>query len=96
MKPVEQPKVEQKVEPEVTEQKSSRIFIYNNYYVVFVGSYSSYTAADRAAEKYFDEGYNAFIEVEEIPGKSTRYNLNVGDFTSEEFARQFQDKYIKK
>ena len=92
---MEQPKVEQKVEPKVTEQKSSRIFIYNNYYVVFVGSYSSYTAADRAAEKYFDEGYNAFIEVEEIPGKPTKYNLNVGDFTSEEFARQFQEKYIK-
>ncbi|HEY6626210.1 MAG TPA: SPOR domain-containing protein, partial [Ignavibacteriaceae bacterium] len=95
MKPEVQPKIEQKVEPEVTEQKSSRIFLYNNYYVVFVGSYKSYTAADNAAEKYFDEGYNAFIEVEEIPGKPTRYNLNVGDFTSEEFAREFQEKYIK-
>ena len=95
VKPEVQPKIEQKVEPEVTEQKSSRIFLYNNYYVVFVGSYKSYTAADRAAEKYFDEGYNAFIEVEEIPGKPTRYNLNVGDFTSEEFARQFQEKHIK-
>ena len=95
VKPEVQPKFEQKVEPEVTEQKSSRIFLYNNYYVVFVGSYKSYTAADNAAEKYFDEGYNAFIEVEEIPGKPTRYNLNVGDFTSEEFAREFQEKYIK-
>ncbi|MDZ7623210.1 MAG: SPOR domain-containing protein [Ignavibacteriaceae bacterium] len=95
VKPEVPPKIEQKVEPEVTEQKSSRIFLYNNYYVVFVGSYKSYTAADNAAEKYFDEGYNAFIEVEEIPGKPTRYNLNVGDFTSEEFARQFQEKYIK-
>ena len=91
VKPEEKPKVE----PEVTEQKSSRIFLYNNYYVVFVGSYNSYTAADRAAEKYFDEGYNAFIEVDEVPGKPTKYNLNVGDFTSEEFARQFQEKYIK-
>jgi len=95
VKPEVLPKIEQKVEPEVVEQKSSRIFLYNNYYVVFVGSYKSYTAADKAAEKYFDEGYNAFIEVEEIPGKPTRYNLNVGDFTSEEFARQFQEKYIK-
>jgi cell division septation protein DedD len=91
LKPEEKPKVE----PEVTEQKSSRIFLYNNYYVVFIGSYSTYAAADRAAEKYFDEGYNAFIEVEDIPGKPTRYNLNVGDFTSEEFARQFQEKNIK-
>jgi len=91
VKPEETPKVE----PEVNAQISSRIFIYNNYYVVFVGSYSSYTAADRAAEKYFDEGYNAIIEVEDVPGKSTRYNLNVGDFTSEEFARQFQEKNIK-
>jgi len=95
VKPEVQPKIEQKVEPEVIEQKSSRIFLYNNYYVVFVGSYKSYTAAENAAEKYFDEGYNAFIEVEEIPGKPARYNLNVGDFTSEEFARQFQEKYIK-
>jgi len=91
VKPEEKPKVE----PVVTEQKSSRIFLYNNYYVVFIASYSTYAAADRAAEKYFDEGYNAFIEVEEIPGKPTRYNLNVGDFTSEEFARQFQEKNIK-
>ena len=91
VKPEEKPKVE----PEVIEKKSSRIFIYNNYYVVFVGSYNSYTAADRAAEKYFDEGYNVFIEVEEVPGKPTKYNLNVGDFTSEEFARQFEEKYIK-
>lgn len=94
-KPEEKPKVEPKVEPKITEQKSSRIFLYNNYYVVFVGSYNSYTAADRAAEKYFDEGYNAFIEVEEVPGKPIKYNLNVGDFTSEAFARQFQEKYIK-
>jgi cell division septation protein DedD len=91
VKPEEKPKVE----PGVTEQKSSRIFLYNNYYVVFIGSYSSYAAADRAAEKYFNEGYNAFIEVEDVPGKPTRYNLNVGDFTSEEFARQFQEKNIK-
>lgn len=94
-KPEEKPKVEPKVEPKVTEQMSSRIFLYNNYYVVFVGSYNSYTAADRAAEKYFDEGYNAIIEVEEVPGKPTKYNLNVGDFTSEEFAREFLEKYKK-
>ena len=95
VKPKETPKVEPKVEPEVTEQDNSRIFLYNNYYVVFVGSYSTYAAADRAAEKYFDDGYNAFIEVEDVPGKPTKYNLNVGDFTSEEFARQFQEKNIK-
>lgn len=91
VKPEEKPKVK----PEVKEQKSSRIFLYNNYYVVFIGSYSTYAAADRAAEKYFDEGYNAIIEVEDVPGKPTRYNLSVGDFTSEEFARQFQEKNIK-
>jgi|WetSurSiteA1Bulk_404760.scaffolds.fasta_scaffold03622_3 nucleoid DNA-binding protein len=92
----EKPKVEPKVEAEVPEQKSSRIFIYNNYYVVFVGSYSTYAAADRAAENFFDEGFNAIIEVEEVPGKPTRYNLNVGDFTSEQFARDFELKYIDK
>jgi hypothetical protein len=51
--------------------------------------------ADREAEKYFNEGYNAFVEVEEIPGKPTKYKLNVGDFTSEQFAREFESKYLK-
>ena len=40
-------------------------------------------------------GYNAFIEVIESRGRGREYKLNVGDFTSEEFARQFEEKYIK-
>ena len=88
------PEVKPKTEP-VVEEKGSRIFLYNNYYIVYVGSYSSYAVADREAEKYFNEGYNAFVEVEEIPGKPTRYKLNVGDFTSEQFAREFESKYLK-
>lgn len=87
--------VKPKTEPVIEEEKSSRIFLYNNYYIVYVGSYSSYAVADREAERYFNEGYNAFVEVEEIPGKPTRYKLNVGDFTSEQFAREFESKYLK-
>jgi hypothetical protein len=87
--------VKPKTENVVEEPKGSRIFLYNNYYIVYVGSYSSYAVADREAEKYFNEGYNAFVEVEEIPGKPTRYKLNVGDFTSEQFAREFESKYLK-
>jgi len=90
-KPVEKPVVI----PEKTEKKVNRIFLLNNYFVVKVGTYSTYAAADRDAEKYFNEGYNAMVEVVEVPGKPTRYVLNVGDFTSEEFARDFETKYLK-
>ncbi len=100
-KPVIEKKEETKTEvkpitvPEVKEEKKSRIFLFNSYYVVYMGTYSSYASADREAEKFFDEGYNAFIETEEIPGKPTKYKLNVGDFTSEQFAREFESKYFK-
>ena len=57
--------------------------------------YKSEEAADREADKYFSLGYNAFIEVIETRGRGREYKLNVGDFTSEEFARQFEEKYIK-
>jgi hypothetical protein len=83
------------VTPEKTEKKVNRIFLLNNYFVVQVGTYSTYAAADKDAEKYFNEGYNAMVEVVEVPGKPTRYVLNVGDFTSEEFARDFETKYLK-
>jgi nucleoid DNA-binding protein len=101
-KPLTEVKTEIKTEDkpktitDVTEKTNSRIFIFNNYYVVYVGSFKSYSAADREAERYFNEGYNAYVEVEEIPGSQTRYKLNVGDFTSEKFARDFELKYIKK
>lgn len=90
-KPVEKPVVT----PEKTEKQVNRIFLLNNYFVVQVGTYSTYAAADREAEKYFNEGYNAIVEVVEAPGQPTKYVLNVGDFTSEEFARDFEAKYLK-
>jgi hypothetical protein len=80
-------------EPKV--EKINRIFLYRNFYVVYVGTYKSEEVADREADKYFDLGYNAFIEVIESRGRGREYKLNVGDFTSEEFARQFEEKYIK-
>lgn len=103
--PNEKPKVEVKTEPPVEEkpipvaepkvEKSNRIFLYRNFYVVYIGTYTSEEVADREADKYFDLGYNAFIEVIETRGRGREYKLNVGDFTSEEFARQFEEKYIK-
>jgi len=101
----EEPKVEVKTEPpvekkpipvaEVKKETSNRIFLYRNYYVVYVGTFKSEDVADREADKYFSLGYNAFIEVIDLRGRGREYKLNVGDFTSEEFARQFEEKYIK-
>ncbi|MGB5528783.1 MAG: SPOR domain-containing protein, partial [Ignavibacteriaceae bacterium] len=86
----------QETTPNVTEERSSRIFLYKNYYVVNVGSFNSSEAANREADKYYDLGYNAFVEVIEKRGGRAEYKLNVGDFTSEEFARQFETKYLRK
>jgi cell division septation protein DedD len=86
---------EPKVPTETKEEKSNRIFLYKNYYVVQVGTFKSEETANREADRYFNMGYNAFIEVVESRNGGKMYKLNVGDFTSEEFARQFQEKYIK-
>ena len=64
--------------------------------MVYVGSFNSSEAANREADKYFDLGYNAFIEVLERRNGKSIYKLNVGDFTSEEFAKKFESKYLKK
>jgi len=101
----EKPKVETKTVP-LAEEKSkpkvetktedvSRIFLNKNFYVVYVGSYTSEASADREADKYFDLGYNAFIEETQTRDGKAVYRLNVGDFTSEDFAKQFQEKYLK-
>lgn len=86
----------QETTPNLTEGKSSRIFLYKNFYVVYVGSFNSSEKANREADKYFDLGYNASIEVLEGRNGKSIYKLNVGDFTSEEFARDFESKYLKK
>ncbi len=95
----QEPKVEIKTETPVVEkpkvEKVNRIFLYRNYYIVYVGTYKSEDVADREADKYFDLGYNAFVEVIETRSGVREYKLNVGDFTSEEFAKQFEEKYIK-
>ena len=54
---------------------------------MYVGSYTSEASADREADKYFDLGYNAFIEETQTRDGKPVYRLNVGDFTSEDFAR---------
>ena len=90
------PVVEQQpVIQEVKEEKISRIFLYKNFYVVQAGTFKSEEIANREADRYFEMGYNAFIEVVESRNGTMVYNLNVGDFTSEEFAKQFEEKYIK-
>ena len=90
------PVFEEKTPPvKETKELNDRIFLYRGFYVVYIGTYKSEEAADREADKYFDLGYNAIIEVVENRGRGLEYKLNVGDFTSEEFARQFQEKHLK-
>jgi cell division septation protein DedD len=87
-------KEEQKIVEAPKEEKSNRIFLYKNFYVVYIASYKSEEDANREADRYFDLGYNAIVESVER-GRNPEYRLIVGDFTSIEFAKQFQEKYIK-
>ena len=80
---------------ETVKKQTYRIFLYKNYYVVNIGSYSSQEAADKVADRYFDLGYNAFVEAGGRRSGNSVYDVIVGDFTSEEFANQFISKYIK-
>jgi cell division septation protein DedD len=96
VKPTEPKEEKQETTPDLPTEKSSRIFLYKNYYVVYVGSFNSSEEANKEADKYFDLGYNASIEVLEGRNGKAKYKLNVGDFTSEEFARDFELKYLKK
>ena len=73
----------------------NRIFLYKNFYVVYVGTYSTEETANRVADKYFNLGYNAMVENLETREGNQEYKLIVGDFTSEDFAKQFLEKYIK-
>ena len=96
-----EPKKEKSVEStienvsESSEKNENRIFLYKNFYVVYIGTYSSREAADRVADKYFNLGYNAIVNSLETRDGTIVYKLSVGDFTSEDFARQFLEKYIK-
>lgn len=87
-------KEEQKIVEAPKEEKSNRIFLYKNFYVVYISSFKSEEDANREADRYFNLGYNAIVEAVER-GRNPEYRLIVGDFTSEEFAKQFQEKYIK-
>jgi len=90
------PVIEEKKPPvKETNELNSRIFLYRGFYVVYIGTYKSEELADKEADRYFDLGYNAIIEVVENRGRGPEYKLNVGDFTSEEFAKQFLEKYLK-
>ena len=90
------PVIEEKSTPvKETKELNNRIFLYRGFYVVYIGTFKSEDVADREADKYFDLGYNAIIEVVENRGRGLEYKLNVGDFTSEEFAKQFLEKYLK-
>ena len=92
-----EPLVVEKEEPktEVVTEQRDRIFLYRGFYVVYIDTYKSETRAEQEANKYFDLGYNAIIETVESRGRGREYKLNVGDFTSEEFAKQFEEQYIK-
>lgn len=106
--PKEEPKVETKQEkttqpesnekPNLTQKNADRIFLYKGFYVVYVGSFTSLDAANREADRYSDLGYNPVIETIETRGRGRHreYKLNVGDFTSVDFAKQFESKYLNK
>jgi cell division septation protein DedD len=81
-------KTPEKKAPVITE-RNKNISKYKDYYVVQVSAYPSYTLAEEEAEKFRDQGYNAFIEIAEIPGKGTWYRIKVGDFTSIKHAEDF-------
>ena len=101
IEPVTQTKIdpvvqENKIEDsEITKAPSNRIFLYRNFYVVYIGTFKNEEEANRVADRYFDLGYNAIVEEVESRSRKREYKLSVGDFTSEEFARQFEEKYIK-
>jgi hypothetical protein len=93
-KPIEE--VEQRLEPkteQVAEIKqpptSKNISKYKDYYIVQVAAYRTYDAAEVEAEKFRNQGYNAFIEIAELPDRGTWYRIKVGDFTSVKHAEDF-------
>lgn len=71
------------------------IYKYKDYYVVQVAAFKSYSVAEIEAKRFEDLGYNAFIEIAEVPGKGTWFRLRVGDFTSVQQAKNFESKFSK-
>ena len=80
-----------RVEPRQTIMNKN-ISKYKDYYIVQVAAYKTYEAADAEAEKFRNQGYNAFIEIAELPGRGTWYRIKVGDFTSVKHAEDFLNK----
>jgi cell division septation protein DedD/nucleoid DNA-binding protein len=94
-------KIEEKVESKteiVTKTEVSQtitnknISKYKDYYIVQVAAYKTYETAEVEAEKFRNQGYNAFIEIADLPGRGTWYRIKVGDFTSVKHAEDFLNK----
>jgi len=84
--------VEEKVDRKIETEKTStnkNISKYKDYFIVQVAAYKTYEDAETEAEKYRNQGYNAFIEIAELPGRGTWYRIKVGDFTSVKNAEDF-------
>jgi len=84
--------VREEVEPKIETEKTStnkNISKYKDYFIVQVAAYKTYEEADAEAEKFRNQGYNAFIEIAELPGRGTWYRIKVGDFTSVKHAEDF-------
>jgi cell division septation protein DedD len=84
--------VEEKVEPKIETGGTStnkNISKYKDYFIVQVAAYKTYEDAEAEAEKFRNQGYNAFIEIAELPGRGTWYRIKVGDFTSVKHAEDF-------
>ena len=68
------------------------IYKYENMYVVQVSSWKTKSIALSQAQKFLDDGYNAFIEQTELNDKGVYYRVRVGGFNSLEEAENFLKK----
>ncbi len=87
-------KVESKTET-IQPITNKNISKYKDYFIVQVAAFKTYEAAETEAEGFRDQGYNAFIEIAELPGRGTWYRIKVGDFTSVKHAEDFLNKNRK-
>ncbi|MBK7629670.1 MAG: SPOR domain-containing protein [Ignavibacteriales bacterium] len=73
----------------------NNIFKYGNNYVVQVASFRASSISENEAGKFRNKGYNAFVEVAEIPNRGKWYRVRVGNFSTKEEAQSFIDKNIR-
>jgi cell division septation protein DedD/nucleoid DNA-binding protein len=73
----------------------NNIYKYGNYFVVQVAAFRSSSISENEAGKYRNKGYNAFVEVVEIPDRGTWYRVRVGNFSTKDEAQIFANKNVR-